>query len=489
MVDNTLLIGFNAKGEALTLPLKMANRHGLIAGATGTGKTVTLQKLAEGFSRQGVAVFLADVKGDLSGLCEAAGKDPKIQERIQKLKITDFQPKGCQAVYWDLYGKRGHPLRATISEMGPLLLSRLLDLNDTQESVLQVVFKIADDQGLLLLDVKDLKSMLAWVGDHAKELKEQYGNISTATIDTIQRQLLVLSEAGGEYFFTEPALKLEHLLQTDSSGNGVISVLDATTLMRDPRIYVSFMLYLLSELFEKMPEIGDPERPKLVFFFDEAHLLFKDASPILLQKIEQVVRLIRSKGVGVYFATQNPLDIPDTVLGQLGHRVQHALRSFTPQDQKVVKTVAQTFRQNPAIDTETAISQLGVGEALVSVLAVDGTPTPVDRILVAPPESRIGPLTDAERAQQLQSSPLAGVYDQTIDRESAFELLKKRQTQLTPAPASQVGSAAGSMLKSFGQQVLRSTATGMGFTIGNEIVRGLMGSIFGGSSGRRRGLF
>jgi len=487
-IENELLIGFNAKGNPLVLYLKMANRHGLIAGATGTGKTVTLQKLAEGFSRQGVSVFLADVKGDLSGLCEAAGQDPKIQERIQKLKITDFQPKGCQAVYWDLFGKKGHPLRATISEMGPLLLSRLLDLNDTQEAVLQVTFKIADDQGLLLLDVKDLKSMLAWVGENAKELKNQFGNISTATIDTIQRQLLVLSEAGGEFFFTEPALKLEHILQKDFSGNGVISVLDATSLMQDPRIYVSFMLFLLSELFEQLPEVGDQDRPKLVFFFDEAHLLFKDASKILLQKIEQVVRLIRSKGVGVYFATQNPLDIPETVLGQLGHRVQHALRAFTPQDQKAVKTVAQTFRQNPSINTETAISQLGVGEALVSVLEVDGTPTPVQRILVAPPESRIGPLTDAERTERLQRSPLAGIYDQTVDRESAFELLKKRQAEMVQA-APQQPSVAGSMLKSFGQQVLRSTASGVGFTIGNEIVRGIMGSIFGGSSGRRRGFF
>ncbi|HKX12418.1 MAG TPA: helicase HerA-like domain-containing protein, partial [bacterium] len=371
-----ILLGKDSQDRPISLELKMANRHGLIAGATGTGKTVTLQRLAEGFAREGVSVFMADVKGDLSGLAAAGQPGGKIQARIQELKL-DYQPRAYPTVFWDIYGQKGHPLRSTVSEMGPLLLGRVLDLNDIQEGVMQVVFKVADDNGLLLLDLKDMQSMLSFSSEKAKELKADYGNLSTQSLGTIQRQLLVLSESGGEIFFGEPAIRLENLMQKDFSGNGVISILDSTRLMQDPKVYTSFMLWLLSELFEQLPEVGDLEKPKLVFFFDEAHLLFNGAPKALLEKIEQVVRLIRSKGVGIYFVTQNPMDIPESVLGQLGNRVQHALRAFTPSDQKAVKVAAQTFRQNPAIDTEKAITELGVGEALVSLLDLEGRPLPV----------------------------------------------------------------------------------------------------------------
>lgn len=487
-----ILIGVTSDGTPIGIEPRMANRHGLIAGATGTGKTVTLQRLAEGFARQGVSVFMADVKGDLSGISQTGTPSPKIQERIQKIKLQDFQPRAYPTVFWDIYGKKGHPLRTTISEMGPLLLGRLLDLNDAQSGTLQVLFKIADDQGLLLLDVKDLQALLSWAGDSAKELKDDYGTLSTTTLGTIQRKLLVLSEAGAETFFGEPAIRLDHLLQRDFSGNGVISILDASQLMVDPRVYTSFMLWLLSELFEELPEVGDLDKPKLVFFFDEAHLLFKDAPKILMEKIEQVVRLVRSKGVGVYFVTQNPMDVPESVLGQLGHRVQHALRAFTPQDQKAVKTAAQTFRQNPKIDTEDVITQLAVGEALVSVLDAEGRPTVVERTLVAPPESRIGPATDTERAETLSRSPLKGIYEQMVDRESAFERLKQKPTQpeapapqpspppreemsgpfSRPAPAPRPSNRQG-----MGEAFMKSAVRSIGSSLGRQILRGVLGSI------------
>ncbi|HEX5033647.1 MAG TPA: helicase HerA-like domain-containing protein, partial [bacterium] len=427
-----ILLGKDSQNRPISLELKMANRHGLIAGATGTGKTVTLQRLAEGFAREGVSVFMADVKGDLSGLAAPGQPGGKIQARIEELKL-EYQPRAYPTIFWDIYGQKGHPLRSTVSEMGPLLLGRVLDLNDTQEGVMQVVFKVADDNGLLLLDLKDMQAMLSFASDQAKELKSDYGNLSPQSLGTIQRQLLVLGESGGEIFFGEPAIRLENLMQKDFSGNGVISILDSQRLMQDSKVYTSFMLWLLSELFEQLPEVGDLEKPKLVFFFDEAHLLFNGAPKALLEKIEQVVRLIRSKGVGIYFITQNPMDIPESVLGQLGNRVQHALRAFTPGDQKAVKVAAQTFRQNPEIDTEKAITELGVGEALVSLLDLEGRPAPVERVKIAPPESRVGPLNDAERAEKISRSPLAGVYDKLVDRDSAYELLKKRQEEAAQA--------------------------------------------------------
>jgi len=484
-----IFLGKDSQGQAIQFDLRMGNRHGLIAGATGTGKTVTLQRMAEGFARQGVSVFMADVKGDLSGLAAAGQPAGKVQERIAELQIPNYQNRAYPTVFWDIYAKQGHALRTTSSEMGPLLLSRVLGLNDVQEGVLQVLFKIADDQGLLLLDLKDLQALLNWVSDNAKDLKGDYGNISPQTLGTIQRQLLVLSQSGGSVFFGEPALQLAHLMQRDFSGNGVVSILDATQLMSDPKIYVSFMLYLLSELFEQLPEVGDQDRPKLVFFFDEAHLLFNEAPKELLEKIEQVVRLIRSKGVGVYFVTQNPMDIPETVLGQLGSRVQHALRAFTPQDQKAVRAAAQTFRQNDALDTEKTITELGVGEALVSLLDHEGKPAPVQRVKIAPPESRIGPLTEAERAEIIGRSPLKGQYEQMIDRESAFELLKKRQEQAVaaaaPAQANQpISTPRSYQRQTMGEAFVKSAARSIGSSLGHQIIRGVLGSIFGGSRGR-----
>ncbi|MDH4133712.1 MAG: DUF853 domain-containing protein, partial [Gammaproteobacteria bacterium] len=428
MTDSqTVFLGAGDRGAA-ELRLRMANRHGLIAGATGTGKTVTLQVLAENFSRAGVPVFMADVKGDLAGLAKPGASNDKIEKRLKELKLKDWAAKPCPTVFWDLYGDNGHPIRATVSEMGPLLLANLLELNDTQEGVLFACFKIADDQGLLLLDLKDLRALLGHVAENAKDFQKDYGNISATSVAAIQRSLLVLEQQGADHFFGEPALKLEDLMQTDFSGNGVVSVLDATKLLPKPRLYATFLLWLLSELFEQLPEVGDVDKPKLVFFFDEAHLLFDNAPKALTEKIEQVVRLIRSKGVGVYFISQSPLDIPEDVLGQLGNRVQHALRAFTPKDQKAVKAAAQTFRASKGFDVEAAIGELGTGEALVSMLDEKGSPTPVARILVRPPESRLGPLTDAERKEQLGRSPLKGKYDAAVDRESAYELLNKRGT-------------------------------------------------------------
>ena len=421
-----LLIGGSENGQ-INMNAAMANRHGLIAGATGTGKTVTLQILAEGFSKLGVPVFMADVKGDLSGLSKAGKPHPKIDERVSSIKIDDYQARQYPIVFWDLFGDLGHPFRTTISELGPLLLSTLLELNDTQTGILYSAFRIADDNGLLLLDLKDLRSMLIWMGDNAKELKSEYGNISSASIGAIQRRLLVLEEQQAEFFFGEPAASIEDLMKTDFSGNGVISIMDVTKLVSNsPRLYATFLLWLLSELFEELPEVGDADRPKLVFFFDEAHLLFDQAPKPLLDKVEQVVRLIRSKGVGVYFISQSPLDIPDDVLGQLGLRVQHALRAFTPKDRKAIKAVANNFRPNPNLDTQQVITELGIGEALVSTLDAKGSPTIVERTLIRPPESQMGPLTADERVQTIKRSPFNGKYDDAVDRESAYELLKLR---------------------------------------------------------------
>ncbi|HEY5720278.1 MAG TPA: helicase HerA-like domain-containing protein [Gammaproteobacteria bacterium] len=497
----TLLLGGSTAGQVQLLAA-MANRHGLVAGATGTGKTVTLQVLAEGFSRLGVPVFLADVKGDLSGLARPANPHPKIDERVQRIGIGDYAAEPNPVLFWDLDGVRGHPLRATVSELGPLLLSNLFELNETQSGVLYAAFRIADDEGLLLLDLKDLRALLNWVGEHASELRGRYGNITTASLGAIQRRLLVLEEEGGEQFLGEPALALADLMQRDFSGRGAISVLDVTRLVHAaPRLYATVLLWLLSELFENLPEVGDAERPKLVLFFDEAHLLFDGAPKALVDKIEQVVRLIRSKGVGVFFVTQSPLDVPDEVLGQLGMKVQHALRAFTPRDRKAIAAVADSFPQNPEVDTRGVLTELGVGEALVSTLDAKGRPTPVQRTLLSPPRSRIGPLDDDERREQLARSPLAGRYDQAVDRESAHELLAARAAQGARAAAREAEQQAArkaeeqrarsasrssgrSRRESVGEAVLKSTLRSVGSTVGRslgqKLVRGLLGGLFGG---------
>lgn len=475
------------KGDIFLLP-KMANRHGLVAGATGTGKTVTLRVLAEQFSAIGVPIFMADVKGDLSGLPFPGGENPKVAERVSKLGLKDFSFENYPVTFWDVFGEQGHPVRTTISEMGPLLLSRILSLNEIQSGVLSITFKIADDNGLLLLDLKDLRAMAQFVGDNAEQFKTQYGNISAASIGAIQRGLLTLEEQGGDKYFGEPALNIEDLMQTGPKGKGMINILTADKLMQSPRIYATFLLWLLSELFEQLPEVGDPEKPKLVFFFDEAHLLFEDVPKALEEKIEQVVRLIRSKGVGVYFITQNPLDLPETVLGQLGNRVQHALRAFTPKDQKSVKVAAETFRTNPKLNVVKAITELGVGEALVSVLDEKGTPTIVERALVYPPHSRLSPLNPEERTQFVHESVLYGHYEKTVDRESAYEKLKAKAEQMkmdsqeeaaqkrrTAEPKSQTEQLLGAAVK--------SAAHAIGSQLGRQIIRGVLGSIFGG--GRR----
>jgi DNA helicase HerA-like ATPase len=485
--------------SVLGLLPSMANRHGLIAGATGTGKTVTLQSLAEKFSAIGVPVFMADVKGDLAGIAAAGGGNAKVEARVKELKLEGFRYGACPVMFWDVFGVQGHPVRATISEMGPLLLARILDLNDTQAGVLAAVFKIADDNGLLLLDLKDLRAMLQFAGDNASALRTKYGNISTASIGAIQRGLLTLESQGGEKFFGEPALDLADLMQTEG-GKGVISILAADKLLSNPRVYSTLLLWLLSELFETLPEVGDPEKPKLVFFFDEAHLLFNDAPRELLERIEQVVRLVRSKGVGVYFVTQNPLDVPDTVLGQLGNRVQHALRAFTPRDQQAVKSAATTFRQNPKVDVEKSITELAVGEALVSFLDEKGAPTPVERAFIIPPGSRIGPLTADERRGVMAKSLVADHYEKTVDRESAYEQLKERTAAKTagsaaPAPS---GGGLGGILEKIGfpggnagaapkgrtrespiEAATKSAARAIGSEVGRRIIRGVLGSILG----------
>jgi len=476
------------KGDIFLLP-KMANRHGLIAGATGTGKTVTLRVLAEQFSKIGVPIFMADVKGDLSGLPFPGGENPKVIERVSKLGLKDFSFENYPVTFWDVFGEQGHPVRTTISEMGPLLLSRILNLNEIQSGVLTLVFKIADDNGLLLLDLKDLRAMVQFVGDNAEQFKTQYGNISAASVGAIQRNLLTLEEQGGDKFFGEPALNIQDFMQADSSGKGMINILTADKLMQSPRVYATLLLWLLSELFEQLPEVGDPPKPKLVFFFDEAHLLFDDVPKALEEKIEQVVRLIRSKGVGIYFVTQNPLDLPETVLGQLGNRVQHALRAFTPKDQKNVKAAAETFRANPKLSVAKVITELAVGEALVSALDEKGTPTIVERALVCPPHSRLSPLSPEERNQFVRSSILYGHYEKIVDRESAYEKLKAKAEQMKMEPqeeAAQKRRAAEP--KSQTEQLLgaavKSAAHAIGSQLGRQIIRGVLGSIFGG--GRRR---
>ena len=489
-------------GNDLALLPALANRHGLITGATGTGKTITLQVLAERFSTIGVPVFMADVKGDLSGVAAAGVESPKLAERLKSLGVADWVPTTCPAAFWDVYGAAGHPVRATISDMGPILLARLLNLNDTQAGVLQLVFKIADDQGLLLLDLKDLRAMVQHVGESAKSFTTEYGNVSAASIGAIQRALLTLGEQGGEAFFGEPMLDINDLMQT-VDGKGVINVLAADKLMSSPRLYSTFLLWLLSELFEQLPEVGDVEKPKLVFFFDEAHLLFSEAPPALLEKVEQVVRLIRSKGVGVYFVSQNPLDIPDKVLGQLGNRVQHALRAFTPRDQKAVKTAAETLRANPAFDAAAIITELGVGEALVSFLDEKGRPSIVERAFILPPASRIGPLSAEERQAVIKGSLVYGVYEKAEDRESAYEKLKGQPATTEAAPpAAEPPAAGGGWLDGLGsifggggkpaargregvvEAAAKSAARAIGSQVGREIIRGVLGSILGG--GRRR---
>ena len=426
--DGKIYLGTSVKPEYLNL--KLANRHGLITGATGTGKTVTLQILAEGFSNAGVPVFCSDIKGDLSGIAAPGEEKDFLTKRANEIGFADeYELDQFPAVFWDLFGDQGHPIRATVTELGPLLLSRLMDLTDAQEGVLNIAFKIADDEGMLLLDLKDIRALLSHVGENAKELTSSYGNISRQSVGAIQRDLLVLEEQGGDAFFGEPALKISDLMRTDRKGRGVINVLAADKLMMSPRLYATFLLWLLSELFEELPEIGDPEKPRLVFFFDEAHLLFNEAPKALLEKVEQVVRLIRSKGVGIYFVTQNPLDVPDTVLSQLGNRVQHALRAFTPRDQKAVKAAAETFRPNPDLDTKQVITELGVGEALVSTLERKGIPSVVQRTLIRPPSSRLGPVTKKERKKIVQASPVFGQYEDVVDRESAYEVLQKRAVQ------------------------------------------------------------
>jgi DNA helicase HerA-like ATPase len=481
---DSILIGAD-QGVLVAQALAMSNRHGLVAGATGTGKTVTLQVLAEGFSAAGVPVFAVDVKGDLSGIAMAGKPHKEIDRRLSLMPIPDYSPRGRPTMFWDIYGEQGHPVRTTISEVGPLILGNLLDLNDTQSGILYAAFKIADDQGLLLLDLKDLRSMLAWMSDNASDLRGEYGNISSASIGAIQRSLLVLEEQGADRFFGEPALDLKDFMRVDFSGLGVISLLDATRLLREaPRVYAAFLLWLLSELFEDLPEVGDPDKPKLVLFFDEAHLLFDGAPKSLLDKIEQVVRLIRSKGVGVYFVTQSPLDLPEDVLGQLGLKIEHALRAFTPKDRKVIKAVAASFRTNAELDVETVITELERGEALVSTLDVKGAPTPVARTLIRPPESRIGPLDAAERTEIMSRSPAAGRYDQTVDRESAHEKLVARAEQRAKETAAAKAQAAtaraparSSNRQGVGEAMMKSAARAVGSSLGRRLIRGLLGSL------------
>jgi hypothetical protein len=507
---DSMLIAQNAQAQCHLLP-SLANRHGLITGATGTGKTVTLQTLAENFSRIGVPVFMADVKGDLTGVSQAGKIGVKLAAVLQGRGLALPESLACPTTLWDVFGDQGHPVRATISDMGPLLLTRMLGLNDTQAGVLNLVFKIADDNGLLLLDMKDLRAMLQFVGDNAKQFTTEYGNISAASIGAIQRGLVQIETQGGDQFFGEPMLNIEDFMQTNAQGQGVVNILAADKLMNSPRLYATFLLWMLSELFEVLPEIGDPEKPKLVFFFDEAHLLFKDAPAVLVERIELVVRLVRSKGVGVYFVTQNPLDIPDSVLGQLGNRVQHALRAFTPRDQKAVKSTAQTMRPKAGLDIEAAITELAVGEALVSFLDAKGRPCETERVFVLPPGSQLGPITPDQRQSLIQGSLVAGVYEPAQDRESAYEKIKGQATAsgqantIRPLPG-QTATAAepaggglmgglsdllfgrsgprGGQRDGVAQLVVKSAVRTVGSAIGREIVRGVLGNLLG--SGRRR---
>lgn len=502
-MTDPMLIAKNASTDLILLP-QMANRHGLITGATGTGKTVTLQTLAEHFSRIGVPCFMSDVKGDLSGISQPGGSNPKVAERVEMLKLEGFAWQGYPVTLWDPFGKSGHPVRATVSDMGPLLLSRMLDLNETQSGVLNLAFKVADDNGLLLLDLKDLRTLLAFVGENAKQFTTEYGNVSAASIGAIQRGLLSLESQGGEQIFGEPMLNIDDLIQTDR-GLGVINILSADRLMQSPKMYATLLLWLLAELYENLPEAGDLDKPKLVFFFDEAHLLFTDAPDALVEKIEQVVRLIRSKGVGVYFVTQNPADVPDKILSQLGNRVQHALRAFSARDQKAVKAAADTMRDNPNLDEASAITELGVGEALVSLLDEKGRPGVVERAFIVPPQGQLGPITAAQRQRLMQTSLVAGVYDKTVDRESAYESLKARAAVAAEAAAAEaqaaqaakaaaqpatsgggLGGILGGVLGGTGRResaaeaLAKSAARAIGSQIGRSIIRGVLGSLFGG---------
>jgi DNA helicase HerA-like ATPase len=494
-MSEPILVAKNNENEFCLLP-QMANRHGVITGATGTGKTVTLQRLAEGFSARGVPVFMADIKGDLTGVTQIGGGNAKIDARNEQLGITPAFEQ-FPATVWDVFGKQGHPLRATISEMGPLLIARLLQLNDTQEGVLSIAFKFADENGLMLLDLKDLQSLMQYVGESAAELTLKYGNVSAASVGAIQRGLLQIDEQGGDLFFGEPAVKLDDFMQS-VGGKGVLNLLAADQLINAPKLYSTFLLWLLSELFEELPEAGDLEKPKLVFFFDEAHLLFADAPQALIDKVEQVVRLIRSKGVGVYFVTQNPADIPEKVLAQLGNRVQHALRAYTPQEQKGVRAAATSFRVNPKLNTETVITELGVGEVLISTLDEKGVPTVVDRAFVVPPVGHIGPITPEQRAALIANSLVAGVYENAIDRESAYEMLKvkadarlaeQQQAAEEAAIAKQQEEAAKAEARasrsttrsdSVVEALAKSAARSVGTNVGRQIVRGVLGSLFGG---------
>lgn len=515
-LEGHVYLGKSVKPEYLNL--KLANRHGLIAGATGTGKTVTLQILAEGLSAAGVPVFAADVKGDLSGLAAAGTEKDFLEKRAKTIGFDDYTYEAMPVAFWDLFGEQGHPIRTTISEMGPLLLSRLLNLNDTQEGVLTIAFRIADEEGLALLDLKDLRAMLVHIAERSSEISTEYGNVSKASVGAIQRRLLTLEDQGGAHFFGEPALDIRDFMRTTRDGRGMINILAADKLMSSPRLYATFLLWLLSEMFEELPEVGDPDKPKLVFFFDEAHLLFDEAPRALLEKVEQVVRLIRSKGVGVYFVTQNPLDVPDSVLSQLGNRVQHALRAFTPRDQKAVRAAATTFRQNPDIDVATVISQLGVGEALVSTLETKGVPSVVQQTLIRPPSSRLGPINKKERREILGDSPMSGLYDEEIDRESAYEMLKARAKKAAAREAeleaeeeraereedsggfledilgggsrrktssrrtskrrkSTRSRRSDSVVESVAKSVARSMGSSVGRQIGRALIRGILGSL------------
>jgi hypothetical protein len=501
-MNTPLLIAKNSKQELFLLPA-MANRHGLITGATGTGKTVTLQSLAESFSRIGVPVFLSDIKGDLSGTAKIGGGNDKVTARVAQLKLDDFEHRAYPVTYWDVFGEMGHPVRATVSDMGPQLIGRMLNLNDVQQGVLTLVFKIADDEGLLLLDFKDLRAIVQHIGENAKNFTTEYGNVSAASVGAIQRGLLELEAQGAEHFFGEPMLNIEDLMQTDSKGHGMINILSADKLMQSPKGYSTLLLWLLAELFEHLPEAGDLEKPKLVFFFDEAHLLFNDAPAALVDKIEQVVRLIRSKGVGVYFVTQNPADVPDKVLSQLGNRIQHALRAFSPRDQKAVRAAAETMRDNPKLDEASVITELGVGEALVSLLDEKGSPTMVERAFIVPPEAQIGPLSESERSSIIKTSVLAGHYEAIEDRESAYEKIKGRVEQkqaATPLPKGKqetatsnngIGDLLGGIFgesksgtgrhrQSVTETLVKSAVRTIGNEVGRQIIRGVLGSIMGG---------
>jgi DNA helicase HerA-like ATPase len=495
MTDNAVFVGQSDKREELFLA--MANRHGLITGATGTGKTVTLQILAESFCKMGVPVFAADVKGDLSGISQEGTSQDFLLERAKKIGYDDYGFEATPTIFWDLFGEQGHPIRATVTEMGPLMLSRLMGLTEAQEGALNIAFRLADKEALTLLDLKDLRALLADLADRGKEITTEYGNVTTPTIGSIQRRLVVIEEQGGDKFFGEPALDIKDLMRTTRDGRGYMNIIAADKLMQSPQLYATFLLWLLSEIFEVMPEVGDPEKPKLVFFFDEAHLLFSDAPPGLLQKIEQTVKLVRSKGVGVYFVTQNPLDVPNSVLNQMGNRVQHALRAYTPRDQKAVKAAATTFRPNPKFDTEKVITEMGKGEALVSTLDMKGVPSMVGRTLIRPPSGRMGPITPAERQKAIKNSPVYGQYEETVDRESAYEKLRKKasarseaehkaaeeksaaksERQTASAARREPQSATDRFVKGVASSVGRQLGTTVARSIGNALVRGILGGL------------